>query len=47
MHYLREFGKFIQNMCNVAFLRHIFLFLLKHERKKKIVTKGEGGQNFF
>ncbi len=37
MHFLREFWKFIQNMCNFAFLRHIFY---DEYGKKFLVTKG-------
>ena len=52
MHFLREFCKFVQNMCNFAFLRHIFydfylqhweIFLVRKEVSKKI-SWDKGGQ---
>ncbi len=40
MHFLREFCKFVQNMCDFAFLRHIFYDFYLQDGKNFLVTKG-------
>ncbi len=46
MHFLREFWNFIQNMCNFAFLRHIFYYFYLQYGENSLVTKGGQQKKF-
>ena len=47
MHFLREFWKFVQNMCKCVFLRHIFYYFYLQCGNNFLVTKGGQEKKFW